>query len=53
MRLHLLEHDSYDYSRANITLWAERRGHLLTQTYVCNTGRGIRVMLIVSIFPFE
>jgi len=35
MRVHLLEHDPYDFSRTNITIWAEKRGHELHQTYVC------------------
>ncbi len=36
MRLHLLEHDPFDYSRTNITLWADKKGHRLRQSYVCN-----------------
>jgi len=36
MRLHLLEHDPFDFSRTNITIWAEKNGHELHQTYVCN-----------------
>ncbi len=36
MRLHLLEHDSYDFSQTNITFWARRRGHELHQTFLCN-----------------
>jgi GMP synthase-like glutamine amidotransferase len=36
MRLHLLEHDDLDFSRTNITLWAEKKGHDIKQTYVCN-----------------
>ncbi len=35
MRLHLFEHDPYDFSLTNITIWAERKGHELSQTYVC------------------
>ncbi len=36
MRLHLFEHDPTGYSNTNITIWAERKGHQITQTYVCN-----------------
>ena len=36
MRLHLLEHDPFDYSRTNITRWAARKGHRIRQTYVCD-----------------
>jgi GMP synthase-like glutamine amidotransferase len=36
MRLHLLEHDDLDFSRTNITLWAEKKGYDIKQTYVCN-----------------
>lgn len=39
MKIHLLEHDPFDYSRTNITLWAEKRGHMLRQSYVCNMER--------------
>ena len=36
MRIHLLEHDPFDMSRTNMTRWAKKKGHSLTQTYVCN-----------------
>lgn len=36
MRLHLFEHDPIDLARTNITIWAEKKGHKLGQTYVCN-----------------
>ncbi|RLB15687.1 MAG: amidotransferase [Deltaproteobacteria bacterium] len=39
MRLHLLEHDPYDFSRTNITIWAEKRGYELHQTYICRNER--------------
>ncbi len=35
MRVSLLEHDPYDFSRTNITIWAEKRGHEVHQTYIC------------------
>ena len=35
MRLHLLEHDPLDFSRTNITMWAEKKQYELAQTYVC------------------
>jgi GMP synthase-like glutamine amidotransferase len=36
VRLHLLEHDPIDYARTNVTLWAEKKGYRVRQTYVCN-----------------
>ncbi len=36
MRIHLLEHDPLDFSRTNITRWAEARGHTIVQTYLCS-----------------
>lgn len=39
MKLYLLEHDLYDFSRTNITIWAEKRGHELHQIYVCKKER--------------
>jgi len=36
MRLHLLEHDPIDLSDTNMTTWAQKKGHQLTHTYVCN-----------------
>ncbi len=38
MKLHLLEHDRFDFSRTNITKWSEKNGHELYQTYVCRGG---------------
>jgi GMP synthase-like glutamine amidotransferase len=35
MKLHLLEHDPFDFSRTNITKWSEKSDHELHQTYVC------------------
>lgn len=36
MRLHLFEHDPIDLARTNITIWAEKKGYKVGQTYVCN-----------------
>jgi GMP synthase-like glutamine amidotransferase len=36
MKLHLLEHDSEDFSRTNISFWAAAKGYELNQTFVCN-----------------
>jgi len=36
MKLHLLEHDSEDFSRTNISFWAAEKGHQVNQTFVCN-----------------
>jgi len=36
MRIHLLEHDPFDMSRTNMTMWAKKKGYPLTHTYVCN-----------------
>ena len=33
-RLHLLEHDDWDFSRTNITRWAARKGHRVESTDV-------------------
>jgi GMP synthase-like glutamine amidotransferase len=40
MRLHLLEHDPFDFSRTNISKWSEKNGHQLHQTYV-SEGEGL------------
>jgi len=34
MRLHLLEHDAWNFSRTNITRWAAEKGHSLASTDV-------------------
>jgi len=36
MRLHLLEHDPFDLSRTNITIWAKNSGYSIAHTYLCN-----------------
>jgi GMP synthase-like glutamine amidotransferase len=36
MRLHLLHHDPVDFSRTNISRWAEKKGYSLAHTYLCN-----------------
>ena len=36
MRLHLLHHDPVDFSRTNISLWAENKGYAIAHTYLCN-----------------
>lgn len=34
MRIHLLEHDPWDFSRTNITAWARKRGYAVRSTNV-------------------
>ena len=36
MRLHLIWHDPLDFSPNNISIWAEKRGFEIDQTYACN-----------------
>ena len=36
MRIQLIEHDSEDFSRTNISFWAAEKGHQVNQIYVCN-----------------
>ncbi|CAB1057409.1 hypothetical protein D1BOALGB6SA_2162 [Olavius sp. associated proteobacterium Delta 1] len=36
MRIQLIEHDSEDFSRTNISFWAAAKGHQVNQIYVCN-----------------
>lgn len=36
MRLHLLHHDPVDFSRTNISIWAENKGYPIAHTYLCN-----------------
>lgn len=36
MRIHLLEHDPEDFSRTNISFWADERNYPIKQTCVCN-----------------
>jgi GMP synthase-like glutamine amidotransferase len=39
MRIQLIEHDSEDFSRTNISFWAAEKGHRVTQTFVCNNEK--------------
>jgi GMP synthase-like glutamine amidotransferase len=39
MRIHLLQHDPIDHSRDNITIWSQKKGYELTQTYLYNKGK--------------
>jgi len=36
MRLHLIEHDPFDLSHTNITIWADNNGYSIAHTYLCN-----------------
>jgi GMP synthase (glutamine-hydrolysing) len=36
MKLHLIWHDPLDFSPNNISIWAEKRGFEIDQTYACN-----------------
>ena len=36
MRLQLLHHDPVDFSRTNISHWAENMGYSISNTYLCN-----------------
>jgi GMP synthase-like glutamine amidotransferase len=36
MRIQLIEHDPEDFSRTNISFWAQRKGRRIQQIYVCN-----------------
>ncbi|MBW2472557.1 MAG: type 1 glutamine amidotransferase [Deltaproteobacteria bacterium] len=36
MRLHLLEHDPFDFSNTNISIWAGKKGYHIAHTYLCN-----------------
>jgi GMP synthase-like glutamine amidotransferase len=36
VRLHLLEHDPLDFTKTNVTRWAENKGYEVKQTYVCD-----------------
>jgi GMP synthase-like glutamine amidotransferase len=37
MRIHLIEHDPDDFSRTNITIWAEKKGHKISTTNIFDT----------------
>ena len=39
MRIHLLEHDPLDLSHTNMTMWAQKKGYPLAQTYVCRNEK--------------
>jgi GMP synthase-like glutamine amidotransferase len=39
MRLHLFEHDPLDLSHTNITVWAQKKGYQISQTYVYNNEK--------------
>jgi len=39
MRLHLLQHDPVDWSRTNITMWAQNKGYPFAHTYLCNNEK--------------
>jgi len=36
MKLHLLEHDDFDFSKTNISFWAAENGHTIEHTFLCN-----------------
>jgi GMP synthase-like glutamine amidotransferase len=36
MRIQLIEHDNEDFSRTNISFWAAKKGHRVSQIFVCN-----------------
>jgi hypothetical protein len=36
MRLHLLEHDDLYFSNTNISMWVEKKGYDIEQTYLGN-----------------
>ena len=37
MRLHLIWHDTVDFSPNNISIWAKKRGFEIAQTYMGDT----------------
>ena len=36
MRIHLLQHDPVDFSPDNISIWSNKKGYEITETFFCN-----------------